>query len=150
MRHLVAILLLSGCGGGPQLESVFPAADTWLIDAVRKALPFWAEHGVELVEHPSGLPIKVGERPYRVPEEDELGTFGRDNATTYGWSIYIDGELESMGSAPCVVAHEIGHALGMDHVEEGPSLMSPTNTTCAGGCCWSELDEEAFRALGRE
>lgn len=45
----------------------------------------------------------------------------------------------------CVIAHELGHYIGMDHVRQGISLMAPVQTlTKEGKCAWSEDDQEEF------
>ena len=46
----------------------------------------------------------------------------------------------------CVLAHELGHAYGMDHVEEFKSLMHSFSTydTETGECYWSVEDQKEF------
>lgn len=150
MRLAFSILFFSsllGCGAPPtqgyRLEAVAPQNTEWLVTATIEALEFWDEHGLELNVEPNGLPVLINDD---LPEH-ALGQYGFDAFNEYGVSIRVVSGLEGYAlGAKCVIAHEIGHAYGMDHVEseEGTNLMNPVITLCGDECCWSKGDEAEF------
>jgi hypothetical protein len=57
--------------------------------------------------------------------------------------IHINDGIEEPGPLEIVIAHELGHAFGLPHVTDRPSLMNPANLTQPP----TDLDREAVEAL---
>ncbi|MBP6869226.1 MAG: matrixin family metalloprotease [Candidatus Pacebacteria bacterium] len=87
---------------------------------------------------------KVHEYNSAVGEEFDQGLFTQDKE---GKRITIY-EYKTKAELVRVLAHEFGHALGLDHVENPSSLMYPYNTGTSLEL--SEEDREAFTALCAE
>ena len=98
----------------------------------------------KLNEYANSTNQKVHEYNDAVGEDFDQGLFTQDKD---GMRITIY-EYKTKAELVRVLAHEFGHALGLDHVENPSSLMYPYNTGTSLEL--SEEDKEAFRALCAE
>lgn len=133
----------------PTVDIDTGGTDEWLEDAVWRAAWFWAGHGVrfDISRDMEDADFPIWEIDRRCEGEDEghcvLGFYDGD-------VIFIESRVEKKDEIihECVVAHEIGHYLGMSH-QGGQSLMAEHITACMSDgvpvCCWSEDDEEEFQ-----
>ena len=108
----------------------------WVRAALTRAVEIWAQHGVQVVPGATGIVIEVG-----IPADEPVA----DARSLYRYRdvIYLAERLESqeVERVACSLSHEIGHAIGMEHVASTPrSMLSPSTTVADGVCLWSELD----------
>lgn len=84
------------------------------------ALMLWRAHGVSSIERTDAEPA------LEIRFERAAGAF-------YGLYddehsiIYINAEIIDPRRLEIVIAHELGHAFGLDHITGRPSLMNPGN-----------------------
>lgn len=146
---ITAILLISSCSAFVD-ETFFIQVpqdeNEWVSVATNLSADFWLDHGplIAVSDQPSPLSVITKEMPPdRIAECDCLvgamrGTIHLD--PDLGTSVHHNDETRR-----CVVAHEIGHAFGMNHVDEPGSLMNPVVSYDTGDeCWWSESDQEEF------
>ena len=136
MKKLFSLLLLiAGVGCGPADFTLgIKDAPEWLVVASEGAAAFWDERDIKVTLAPKGdIRIRVDEL-----REGILGEWHPDES-----AIVVDPSLEIKNiKAKCVVAHEIGHYLGLDHVEEEFSLMFyAARVDEYGNCYWSDSDK---------
>ncbi len=141
MTRLLFLLLIPACAPPPGFVVTVDTltAPSWL--DLDPAIVIWAGRGVTLLPTPDG---QVGFTVETMPPDRSAefrATFARNSGV-----IALDPSLSDPSRASaCVVAHEFGHALHLNHVTQGPSLMAPAVTFAPdGGCFWSELDEQQF------
>lgn len=117
---------------------------TWVVEAFEKTQEFWGlqDVAVELTDGAFDIAIEV------VSEERINGQFAH-------WSesirkIRVSERVETRPRiAFCALSHEIGHAIGMDHVEGSRHLMSAIMSVPEDGCWWSPEDQiELCRVTG--
>lgn len=138
------MFLLASCGTGDTTIDIThdPCAGVALeggTTAVQRAgldgaLRLWNEHG--LLAHPSepsiiSVVFEPASGAFRGVYDDELGI------------IHINDKIEDRGPLEIVIAHELGHAFGLPHINDRPSLMNPANLTQPP----TEADREAIEAL---
>ncbi len=146
-------MLLSGCADGWQVHFRDSERPQWVDPAVRDALGVWDLHGIaiELTDH-DGVAIGVTELPGN--HLGECQKVGKDIWLSEELERFVESEKPSDHRIPhCLVAHELGHMLGMNHVE-GVSLMNGNVKVVRQGdvavCPWSDEDQaELDRVLGR-
>ncbi len=84
------------------------------------AIALWSASGLSL---PNGAEIPVlferASQAFRGVYDDERGI------------IHINDGIEELAPLSIVIAHELGHAFGLEHVTDRPSLMNPANLTQA-------------------
>ena len=149
MKNVLAILLfVSGCSYGVDSNLSIPLnlsnQDDWVWTSASLASSFWSDHGVAFEVGPTGnITYHIG-KIAPIGDESPIGEWHQTG--------YLKGEVrlipelsQDEAGAACVHAHEWGHALGMQHVDEGFSLMSPhLMQEPNGDCCWSQLDQNEF------
>lgn len=142
---VIGFLLAAGCTAN-QPKQIYIAPDTpeWALMATDFAMTFWAAE-------PRQIEFGFAAEPGLGLTLETVDDFGVDKTSvaTYGMGkIKLLKALETWAPAHrgCVVAHEIGHSLGLDHVEGEPSLMnaSADEFVFANNCLWSSLDQAEF------
>lgn len=96
------------------------------------ALALWRSHGVAqlgwMETDPTALAIEPAPSPIAIHFEEAAtavrGLYDDENSV-----IYINDALTEPNSLKIVIAHELGHAFGLEHVEGRPSLMNKGNLT---------------------
>lgn len=83
------------------------------------ALALWTGGGVRLSGDGAEIPVlfEPASQAFRGVYDDELGI------------IRINDAIEDLDPLSIVIAHELGHAFGLVHVTDRPSLMNPSNVT---------------------
>lgn len=145
---LLTLLVTAACGGDPgPAPSTFdpctpvvlvPAADASAAEraSIAAAIAAWRGcAGVALtldeVEGAPHVPVV-----FRSASLAFLGIYERD-------TVVVNRELTDDAARAVVVAHELGHAFGLVHVEDRASVMLPGNLTVAPGA----VDEQALAKL---
>lgn len=131
----ILILFISSCRFYPTTVDIVKAPD-WLLAPLSQAFDFWNDKGVEFEVIENGEIKVISEELAPIDGDRALGQF-------LAGTITIVPEVKDMSDLgqKCVVAHEFGHALGLDHVKDGPSLMYPSITVNEEDCPWSKSDE---------
>jgi Matrixin len=145
-RHLALICLLSSCSAFIDSEMTigYDSDYPWIAEPTELAIEFWADHGIDFVytENSPDLFITVNDLP-----EGIIGHC-RGCLNTHDGSGFIEvdplREDRTLLGNKCLIAHEIGHSLGMEHVSEPASLMSIYLTADLpnNNCFWSIDDQE--------
>lgn len=83
------------------------------------ALGLWIGQGVTVGGDGAAIPVlfEPASQAFRGVYDDERGI------------IHINDALEELDPLSIVIAHELGHAFGLVHVTDRPSLMNPSNLT---------------------
>ena len=152
MRSLllaVVAIVASGCGmmtDEERLDKYGPAIaasdEPWLSEALDKAVAFWQRQGVKF---DNGLPEGV-----TVVSRAKL--VNSDAAAEYDCRAkqiaILPEESDNSREAVCLLAHEMGHMVGMDHVATGriDDLMDTVvGPDPFGDCFWSLKDERELK-----
>jgi len=127
---LLVVGALVGCGAGDTTIDIThdPCAGIVLEGGttatqrtgIASALSLWSESGVALIGvEPSSIAVvfESASQAFRGVYDDEHGV------------IHINDAIEEQGPLAIVIAHELGHAFGLPHVTDRPSLMNPANLT---------------------
>jgi len=86
------------------------------------AVELWADRGVLLTgAAPAtiGIVFESASGAFRGVYDDERGI------------ILVNSGIEEIVPLSIVIAHELGHAFGLEHVSDRPSVMNPANLTLA-------------------
>jgi predicted Zn-dependent protease len=157
LKKLLLILLLTTSCSNFQAKVTSITLDEnslWLEDSLIQSLNFWATKDI-LYTHKIE---RVTSRDREIGAEDSIITGDLGNKIDLGGSAIghcycFAGDLvseivveKSLFDNPtkytsCLLTHELGHYIGMEHVEEGNSIMSPAIKV---DCDWSRLDQEEF------
>lgn len=134
----VALLVAAGAACDDGIVTVTVDAEpAWLPPAAAGAVDFWQRQGVdELVIGDAG-DVRVV-----VADAGDADGNGRDDfANVTPGEIVLDdsvGDLDEL-SRKCILAHELGHTLGLEHVEAG--LMSSPHMGGVDDCAWTDDDQ---------
>lgn len=127
--RLFVLLVVTACGGtvdttidithDPCAGVTLDGGSTELQQAgIAGAIGLWSASGVVLGD---GAEIPVMFEPasqaFRGVYDDERGV------------ILINDAIDELDPLSIVIAHELGHAFGLVHVSDRPSLMNPSNIT---------------------
>lgn len=127
--RLSVLILVTACGGtadttidithDPCAGVTLDGGRTELQQAgIAGAIALWSAGGVVLAD---GAEIPVMFEPasqaFRGVYDDERGV------------IHINDAIAELDPLAIVIAHELGHAFGLAHVTDRPSLMNPANLT---------------------
>lgn len=138
---LLALVAAAGCVTYNPREPV-PVVDEgpdWARQAVAGAAAFWSRHQVAITVGDHGIGVRLGTSWY---DGDPLALYYYTDGNMYLAERLA--EARPVGAA-CVVAHELGHAIGLQHVEPGAdgrgSLMQLRVGVLQNDCSWSEYDQ---------
>ena len=130
------ILSLTGCAQKNLIDT--NNQPVWVMDALDGAVNFWKGHGVDFIySNEAGVKIAVADF-----DNNSISGMYSDGTITIDQSISHTEVIKV-----CVIAHELGHCLGMGHVDEGPNLMSPKlyiskDKDGKQVCSWSDFDQD--------
>lgn len=113
MRALLLLSLLSGCGSIDVVSFQVELRDGFDRGHFERAADYWRPHGVAIEVGPAGSPFSVRAAPL----PDNKG----DGVTQLG-EILID---PSYLDDSQLLAHELGHAIGLGHLHGCNVMSSP-------------------------
>lgn len=150
--HIVLVVVAgAACSGGDRtidmahdpcapLALATSSASDLQLAGIASAIELWRGQGVNALS--SGDALGAGIVPLiDVRFEDAAPAFHGAYDDEHG-VIYINETLAD-AQLPIVVAHELGHAFGLVHVSDRPSLMNPGNVTTPP----NESDRQALAGL---
>ncbi len=153
MRIFLLALALSGCCASNAVLDAEPAVcETdvmrlevvpddwpWLSSAVDAAIGFWSTKGVcfqKTRTAPEVQVVVVNELPIGL-----IGVYSYGVPPRVKLSRTVENRPEQ---SACLVAHELGHHIGLGHVDVPGSVMA-LGVGC--GCVWSDADEANLRRI---
>jgi hypothetical protein len=136
LRVAVVAFVLAGCGSGPSgpaltfdpCQPVVIAAPSVTADqrtGITDAIALWSAAGVTTLSMGDAPQVTI---EYKAGASIEYGFYDDTTAT-----VYVNTEVTDAALRAIVVAHELGHALGLVHVPAATrlSVMNPGNLTVA-------------------
>lgn len=154
MRFILLVLILTaGCSTQAGNLDVYiqNPSEFWLQTATYLASDFWESHGVNFYIT-DDADLKVSTRKL---DDPVVGEFYGTVHTRTG-DIFVDPIMDpDLGYSndrynTCIMAHEMFHSIGADHVPQGLSLMAPAlegfpaDAKNDGICYWSQDDQDQF------
>jgi hypothetical protein len=143
----LGLLALAACGG-PADSTIDlthdPCAPLALVSAnaseiqtsgIEAAQDLWRDHGAPSIGLRAGATVEV-------KFETAAGAFHGLYDDQAGM-IYINNDLVDEPTLSIVIAHELGHAFGLFHIDDRPSVMNAGNLTITP----NDADREALQAL---
>lgn len=97
-----------------------PSATASQLTGIDAAFSMWRGQGVHTLERVTAGMIEVRFEP---ASGLFFGLYDDENSV-----IYINQTITDPAKLSVVIAHELGHAFGLDHISGRPSLMNPGNT----------------------
>ena len=157
--YLFLVLELTGCSTLIETDADFDISNQpdWVVRNVFKASEFWEGHGLFLnvghfnkpdieIKVDKDIDNRIGEWRTNSLKIPLNGTIIIHPDLSYKRDIKTGYDITS-----CIIAHELGHSLFMDHVEQSESLMAPlVGIDKDKTCFWSDLDQEQFCILNPE
>lgn len=138
---ILSLALVGGCAGGPQdttLDIVAdvcePTAVTASSDAtgaqlasIDAALAMWSRLGFDRARRVAGVPLTGGQHISIV--FDDAAEFFHGLYDDEHGVVYINRALSDDHERSVTLAHELGHAFGLWHIDRGArvSVMNPSN-----------------------
>jgi hypothetical protein len=143
--QLVALAATCSCAREPPVDIDITDQPDWIVDALEGASEFWALHDIEvnLVEDPEAIQVRA------VTREEIPGNNAQWFPIYNTIKMSERHETTDPLNALCGFAHEIGHVIGMGHVDADGSLMGVPGSRRRDGCYWSAEDQiELCRVTG--
>ncbi|HTL35627.1 MAG TPA: matrixin family metalloprotease [Kofleriaceae bacterium] len=145
--RVLGLLALAACGGTADstidvthdpcapLALVSSNASELQTAGMAGAQDLWRDHGAPSLGLRAGATVDVqfddAADAFHGLYDDEAGI------------IYINQRIADQPTLSIVIAHELGHAFGLEHIEGRPSVMNPGNLTLTP----NDLDRDALQAI---
>lgn len=135
---ILGLTIFSGCSYEQYLNIELDLHDqpAWLWDGSAEASDFWLNHGVNFsVGGQGGLPVVAEELPGSILGETSWDKIRID-------PVANNEKIFTHQRMVCIIAHEFGHDVGMEHDSGRDSLMFPKEHQQPDDTCsWSKEDQ---------
>lgn len=138
---------------GPLEDRVWHFSEDGLGRAFEEAEAFWSRHGVKglsVAYTPNASALEGYRNVVRFSDERPVNEEGLVSGQCIfnGTAVTIlvfHNHISNKELLDVVLRHELGHSLGLRHVQKSSDIMSPT---VGNGSTWGELDEAECRRVG--